>query len=466
MDARAGRTAVPTTTALLLGALLACAPAAAGAQEAAPASEGPGVDAERVELSTVGTYSYYRPYARLELAEPAYVAVFEVEPGVGATMLYPARPWPQKLHMAGVHHVDLTGTRAGSARRAMWMHLSSAFLHRPGVVPRNHLVAVASDRPLRLDELLSGRVFEHRHGYAGAGEVTVALLASVTRGLRPEAWASARSSYWKFRDRDVLAVGADVPWLIGGIQFLGARFLPEVPFFSFRCPWRWNGHPADGWARRCGFWDLTRRRLAHRGAPSPVTPDPPRDAGGGEEGEDRESADDRERRESADERDRSESTDDPAVRARVRQLLSELADAGTDLDRSERVARTLGLVGAEARRTERLGLPGRAGTLERLGRSLGGALGARGVGHPDRPGHRGVGDRGFPDRLPDRMDRIGDGPGDLGPAAGARPGGAEPAGAGPPTERPSMDRPARPDGSSRSAPERESGGDDDEGEGG
>lgn len=442
--------------ALLLGALLVCLPAAAGAQEATPASDEPASgehpsDAPRVELSTVGTYSYHRPYARLELEEPAYVAVFEIEPGVGATLLYPHDPWPQNLHMAGVHSVDLTGPQVRAARQAMRNHLGYAFAHRSPVVPRNHLVVVASERPLRLDALMSGRVFEHLHGYSGHEEVARALLDRVTRGMRTAAWSSAGTSYWKFRDPGLLAMGSGVPWLAGSVQFLASGFGPGTAFggslASAACPWRWIVHLDDSWPAPCEHRVVSERRLTYRNGPPGQKPSLPDVADAADDGAD-------------DAGDRSyEAADRSALPERVRALLSELADAGSELDRSERMARTLRVVGAETRRPESLGLPGRARLLERLGGSLGdGASGARGSRHPAGPGFRGYDGGELLDGLERIRDRIGDTPR---PAAGDNDGGVDRP--RPSSPRPSVDPPEPRAGSSGSLPEGET---DDEGEGG
>lgn len=305
------------SAALLFVALLACPLAAASAQQAAPAPVVP-TDAGRVEMTTVGTYLYYRPQAHVRLERPSYVAVFEVEPGVGATLLYPADAWSQRLEPAGEHGVDLTGHRARTARRAMIRHLASAFAHRPPVVPRNHLVVVASDRPLRLDGLLSGRIFEHDHGRAGVGEVTRALLAHVTRWKRPAAWDWAATSYWKFHDPSVLAIGAGLPWLGGSLQF----FRPFGGHTSLTIPWCF---PADRlvfllWASpACPLRQGAETRVADRPRDLADPPTDPRDDGP----------------------DRA----DPRLPEDLGELLDRLADATSRLDRDERgTLRTLELL--------------------------------------------------------------------------------------------------------------------------
>lgn len=315
---------------LLLAALLACPLASAGAQEAARAGPDEAAAAERVAITTVGTYAYYRPVAHLRLSEPSFVAVFEIEPGVGATMLYPHDPWPQEPHGAGVHRIDLTGPQARAARSLTRNHLGWAFVHRPAVVPRNHLVAVASDRPLQLDALLSGRVFEFRRGYAGAGEVERALLAHVLGERGAVGGSSDRTSYWKFRDPTLLAQGAGVPWLTGSLQFLSsgptAGLAGFGPFTSFGCPWRWAHLASPSWPTSCA--ELRPREgdlVATRG----------------------------EKLTGPDARDPTTETDDE-TRARspeaILELLREIADATTRLDGDDpRTARLLEGLGVDVR---------------------------------------------------------------------------------------------------------------------
>lgn len=323
--------------ALLAAVFLACPLVAAEAQEAAPTGIDTSVEANRVELATVGTYAYFRPWARLQLREPSYVAVFEIEPGVGATMIYPHDPWPQKLHMAGVHTIDLTGPQVRTARRLMSNHLGFAFVHRPTVVPRNHLVAVASDRPLWLDGLLSGRVFEYRHGFAGPERVTRALLANVVRDTRPTAWSSAVTSYWKFRDPTLLTLGAGVPWFGGSLQFLGS-----FRGFGFGTPGSLRSLRAS---LPCDLHDHLRGRCSGRLVDTDLQAD--------------------RRTVRADDETSSEDAR-PQLPEDLRALIRKLGDATTRLERDERgTLRTLELLG-EAVHGRRGGVGGiRARTLHR-----------------------------------------------------------------------------------------------------
>lgn len=213
----------------LAAALFLCTPGLLAAQENAgnPAGEAP----LHVELSTDGTYASFQPVARVELNRPGYVALFEVEPEVGATMLYPDDPDDPRRYGAGVHELRLNGIALGLRRQLMAWHLGWAFAHRPQVVPENHLVAVVSDEPLDVSELRSERIFRHVRGSAGPGEVTDALLAAVV-GRRPAVrWDVARTSYAKYRDPWLLATSG--PWY-------------DAPFLPLRRELVFTGWPPGG----------------------------------------------------------------------------------------------------------------------------------------------------------------------------------------------------------------------------
>lgn len=197
----------------LAAGLLLCT-GALPAQEHAPLAE---ATAPQVELAAEGTHASFRPVARVRIDRPGYLSLFEVEPGVGATMLYPDDPSDPERLAAGTHELRLNGLPTAVRRQLMAWHLGWAFAHRPRLVPENHLVAVVSGEPLDVSELRSQRVFRYTESSAGAGEVTGALLASVTDGLEAGDWSSARTSYDKWRDPTLLARSG--PWL-------DAPFLP------------------------------------------------------------------------------------------------------------------------------------------------------------------------------------------------------------------------------------------------
>lgn len=213
----------------LAAALLFCTTGTAGAQAEAVSDE----SAPRVDVVTEGVFGSFQPVARVHIDRPGYVALFEVEPGVGATMLYPRDPSSPERLEAGVHALRLNGIPAGNRRLLMQWHLGWAFAQRPLLVPRNHLVAVASRRPLDVSDLLSRRIFHYSKNLADANEVTHALLTTLTRGMNPGAWNAARTSYDKHRDPGLLA-SFDV-WL-------------DAPFYPADRELAFTGYPPAGHA--------------------------------------------------------------------------------------------------------------------------------------------------------------------------------------------------------------------------
>ena len=222
--------------AILAAGLVACGPAAAAHAQTPPV---PDAARERgsgwLDLAAEGTADAHQPVARLRLERPAFVAVFEVEPGVGATLLYPYGADDQTRLSEGEHAFRLNGLQQAFNRRTMLAHLGWAFTHRDPVVPYNHLLAVAADRPLQLDGLLSGRVFRHARAFAGTEEVTGALLAEVV-GERPAgSWTLATTRYLKVRNEPLLFAFRDLqaaaPYLVLGneLQLLGLEDDPRIP---------------------------------------------------------------------------------------------------------------------------------------------------------------------------------------------------------------------------------------------
>lgn len=234
---RSARATRPLETILVAGLLLCCPLVAAEAQPAS--SHGPGGTYADgwLELATEGTADHFQPRATFRLERAAYVAVFEVEPGVGATLLHPFGSNRQVRLSPGEHAFRLNGVQQAFNRRMMLAHLSQAFVHRDPVVPYNHLVAVASSRPLELDGLLSGRIFEYARGFAGVEEVTGALLAEVLGARAAGEWTIARTSYLKFRSDPLVFAYGDpqtvTPYLALGteLQLLGLEEDPRFPEF-------------------------------------------------------------------------------------------------------------------------------------------------------------------------------------------------------------------------------------------
>lgn len=214
---------------ILTAALVLCTTASAQAQEQAASDE----RAPQVSIVTEGVYASPHPVARVHIDRPGYVALFEVEPGVGATMLYPDDPADPERFDAGVHELRLNGVPAANRRLLMRWHLGWAFAQRPFLVPRNHLVAVVSRQPLDASKLLSQRILHYSKNRADADEVTLALLSTVTEGMGDHAWSAARTSYDKHRDPRLLATFD--PWV-------------DAPFYPLARELAFTGYPPEGQA--------------------------------------------------------------------------------------------------------------------------------------------------------------------------------------------------------------------------
>lgn len=198
-----GRTLSPLSAALLGLASLLLLPAAASAQQdPVPAFDAP--DGPEVSVQVEGVNFRAQPRATLTLTRQAHVGVFEVEPGVGATLLWPHRDRAAPV-AGGSHGFRLNGPRMATYRSLMLTHLGRSFLFRSANQQEVHLVAVVSERPLRTDRLLSGRVFGHDDPGATAGEVVDALLSRVLADPLEAAWSYDRLSFPRFWDGQLAA---------------------------------------------------------------------------------------------------------------------------------------------------------------------------------------------------------------------------------------------------------------------
>jgi hypothetical protein len=200
----------------------------------------PGADRDplRVELTTRGVYSGISPRATVQLNRPAYVALFEIQPGVGATLLYPHDPDDQRRHATGGHTVRLDGLQMYLRRRLMYWHLGYRLPQAPFDL-RSHLVAVASEHPLDVERLRSDRIFRASYGADSPERVTTALLADVVSGVRGTDWSASRASFTKWLARSPTLAhlgGLDVPFLVTqrDLLFFGFPF-PGVGLSTFSC---------------------------------------------------------------------------------------------------------------------------------------------------------------------------------------------------------------------------------------
>lgn len=167
-------------------------------------------DAPRVLLSTAGVYSSFHPRVEVHLSRAAHVAVFEVEPGVGALRMYPF-PSDRSVRLeAGTHEFRLNGVRATNQREQFLARLGHRLRARSADYREAYLVAVASERPLRISQLSAGRVFAYRGGSGSAGGAVGSVVAALFDVLLPEVgaddWSWDLHSYSKARD----------PWLVAG----------------------------------------------------------------------------------------------------------------------------------------------------------------------------------------------------------------------------------------------------------
>lgn len=200
---RSGGTFAPAALAAVLALSVAgVLRAPLDAQEATSRS---GDRSLRVTVFTEGTYASYDPRAYVELSEPAHLAVFEVEPGVGALRLYPAGSGVEERFAAGRHSFALNGIRVATLRRQFRDHLGRWLRVRVGHYPDAYLVAVASGRPFRLEGLASGRIYDYRDGPdavgfdASAGTVAAALLEEILVEPGAGGWDYDLHAYSKMR---------------------------------------------------------------------------------------------------------------------------------------------------------------------------------------------------------------------------------------------------------------------------
>lgn len=171
--------------------------AVAAGTERADATAGPGIS-----LTVQGVNYRAQPGATVTLDRAAHVGVFEVEPGVGATLLWPHGGMDDPV-AAGSHSFRLNGPRMATYRSLMLSHLGTDFLFRSPNQQDVHLVAVVSEAPLRTDRLLSGRVFGIDQPRAGPARVVEALLSRVLSNPLDAAWSYDRLSFPRFWDGDL-----------------------------------------------------------------------------------------------------------------------------------------------------------------------------------------------------------------------------------------------------------------------
>lgn len=235
---------------------LAVAALPVAAQEAASRD---GEVTPRVRVTTEGVYASFAPRAYVELSRPAYLAVFEVEPGVGALRLYPAGSEVSTRLDAGSHTFRLNSIRVVTLRQRFVDHLGHRLRIRVGHFPDAYLVAVASERPFRLDGLASRRIFDYRDaaGSAGirasAGEVAGALLGEIVPDPGAGGWDYDLHAYSKYRSSDPfncqVAFGARPGFAHGRLRFASGGWSGLYGFYPYDAYGRY-GSPAWGYRQR------------------------------------------------------------------------------------------------------------------------------------------------------------------------------------------------------------------------
>lgn len=203
--------------------------------------------APQVRITTTGVYSSYQPRAEIHLSRAAHVAVFEVEPGVGALRMYPFSSDRSMRAEAGTHVFRLNGVRAANLREQFLARLGHRLRTRVEDYPEAYLLAVASDRPLRFSELSSGRVFAYHGGGIGGSGGVGSVVAALFDRLLPEVgagdWSYDLHSYSKTRD----------PGLVAG---LGAASDPFAELGAYNCLGYGTGalgFPSFGYFPGAGF---------------------------------------------------------------------------------------------------------------------------------------------------------------------------------------------------------------------
>ncbi|MDQ3698917.1 MAG: hypothetical protein M3373_13000, partial [Gemmatimonadota bacterium] len=121
--------------------------------------------------------------------QPAHVAIFEVAPGRGTSLLYPFADWQQHDLGAGFSYAPVSRVIPGR-----WFYHEPASYVRYGYEP-TYLVMIASERPLRLRAIQENPGFLRRRvGYANFTAVNLwrsmrTLAHAVVQDTAADGWA-------------------------------------------------------------------------------------------------------------------------------------------------------------------------------------------------------------------------------------------------------------------------------------
>jgi len=132
----------------------------------------------QVHLAATGTGGFLYPYAHVGVSGPAYVAVFEVHPDVGAVMLYPFTR-AQRGRVARSVSIDLSDMVLDQYRQEFRQLTLPRFVYASRVRTRGYLVAIASRRPLDTSLLEAGRFLESPEAMAEPYDIVDQLVSLI-----------------------------------------------------------------------------------------------------------------------------------------------------------------------------------------------------------------------------------------------------------------------------------------------
>jgi hypothetical protein len=236
MLSRSRRDSVGRSLAVLTG-VLACA--VAGQTSALRAQERPTSPRAplQVRLTATGWLNFLNVYANVRVSGPAYVAIFEVHPDVGAFMVYPYK-WQRPGLVDRAAHVDLTSASLSYRRQEFYRRLLPRFQFTSRIQPRGYLVAIASRRPLATRLLESGRYFAHQSGFAGPYDIAQELAALIVPPQPAGDWSYDVYGFWKSSQPALgylLSPGYLYPRALWGY--------PAVTCYSTALPWSYGYFP-------------------------------------------------------------------------------------------------------------------------------------------------------------------------------------------------------------------------------
>lgn len=154
----------------------------------------------QVHLVATGTGSFLYPYAHVGVSEPAYVAVFEVHPDVGAVMLYPFTG-TQRGRVARSVSFDLSDMVLDQYRQEFRQLTLPRFQYASQVRTRGYLVAIASRRPLDTSLLEAGRFLEASGGMAEPYDIVDQLVSLIVPAQPAGDWSYDIYGFFKDQNR-------------------------------------------------------------------------------------------------------------------------------------------------------------------------------------------------------------------------------------------------------------------------